>query len=185
MTPTPIEKLIDHIATLATAEADALGFIPRQAYHEAAAQGRLHVATADGEPMNFCLLGAKKPHRRVYQAWTAPDHRRQGRQVALFETATEHDHETGILDHVAHVAEDLDAVLYWQAIGFRPVGQVDRATTRGRKVLVMVRPTAAAAEYMTWRKNLPDLDTRRKIAAMAGCLDAFEEHLYAQWITSR
>src|ERR1700733_11319224 len=61
-----------------------LGFLPRSAYSEAAAQGKLHIATVEIAGKEYyaahLLFGGKFPILRIFQLYTLPEFR--GRQIA-------------------------------------------------------------------------------------------------------
>ena len=69
------------------AERDVLGFLPRAAYIEAAAQGKLYVATIEvaGQEhyAGHLLYGGRFPHLRIFQLYTMPQFRGQhiGREL--------------------------------------------------------------------------------------------------------
>ena len=64
-------------------EREVLGFLPRCVYSEAAAQGKLFVATihmaGQENYAGHLLFGGRVPHLRVFQLYTLPQFR--GRQI--------------------------------------------------------------------------------------------------------
>lgn len=185
MSPNKLENAIKHVEALAKTEAEAIGFLPRAAYHDAAATGRLYIAHAADDVWGFAVVGARKKHRRIYQACVRVDVRREHIATMAINHLLRGDSDAGVLSHVAHVAEELDAVLFWQQLGFRVLGELDRANTRGRRILCLVRPTPAASELKQWYDAHPELDAQRKLAVMAGMADAFDDHQYNRWLGQR
>lgn len=185
MTPNELQKRLDQVTALAKTEAEAIGFLPRAAYQDAHEGGRMRLVHDGDDVLSFAVVGAIHPHRRIFQACTREDARREHIATNALAFLIGQDHRQGVLSHVAHVAEDLDAVLFWQRLGFGTIGELNRQNTRGRRILVMVKPTPAADSLRIWCEAQPQYHERRKLAAAAGMADAYDAHLYRTWLTNQ
>lgn len=124
-------------------ERDVLGFLPRSVYSEAAAQGKLYVATVDvaGEEYyaGHLLYGGRFPHLRVFQLYALPQFRGRhiGRQLidALISDAESQYYIT----ISARVAADLPANEFWERVGFKTIRTVAGGATTGRQINVRKR----------------------------------------------
>ncbi len=119
-------------------ERDILGFLPRSAYSEAAAQGKLYVATAEvagGEYYaGHLLYGGRFPHLRVFQLYTLPQFR--GRHIGrqLIDTLISDAESQYYITISARVAADLDANEFWERMGFRTIRAMAGGVTRARQI---------------------------------------------------
>lgn len=144
-------------------ERDVLGFLPRSAYSEAAAQGKLYVATAEvagGEHYaGHLLYGGRFPHLRVFQLYTLPQFRGRhiGRQlIDAFVSDAESQYYITIS---ARVAADLAANEFWERMGFKTIRTVAGGATTGRRINVRKReldtPTLFSIPEMKRVVDLP------------------------------
>lgn len=119
-------------------ERDVLGFLPRSAYWEAAAQGKLYVATAEvaGEEhyAGHLLYGGRFPHLRVFQLYTLPQFR--GRHIGrqLIDALVSEAESQYYITISARVAADLAANEFWQRMGFKTIRTVAGGAARGRQI---------------------------------------------------
>lgn len=144
-------------------ERDVLGFLPRSAYSEAAAQGKLYVATAEaagGEHYaGHLLYGGRFPHLRVFQLYTLPQFR--GRHIGrqLIDTFVSDAESQYYITISARVAADLDANEFWERMGFRTIRTVAGGATRGRQINLRQReldtPTLFSVPEMKRVTTLP------------------------------
>lgn len=126
---------------------DALGFLSRSALGEAIARGRVLLALENGAPAGY-VYGAPAYQRRadvaiVYQAAIGFDARRRLLGTALVEAFA-----ARLPPPVRQVslwcAADLDANLFWSALGFVAVAHRDGARSTGRTHLFWCRHTSPA-----------------------------------------
>ncbi len=144
-------------------ERDVLGFLPRSAYSEAAAQGKLYVATAEvagGEHYaGHLLYGGRFPHLRVFQLYTLPQFR--GRHIGrqLIDTFVSDAESQNYITISARVAADLAANEFWERMGFKTIRTVAGGTTTGRQINVRQReldtPTLFSIPEMKRVTKLP------------------------------
>jgi len=97
----------------ADSDKGALGFLPAQAYEQAAAQGTLFVAldVRNQQPRyaGHILFGATYPHAKIFQAYVSDAYRGSGLGRRLVETLLEHLEEMQYLSVIAKVASELPA----------------------------------------------------------------------------
>jgi predicted nucleic acid-binding protein/GNAT superfamily N-acetyltransferase len=147
-------------------ERDALGFLPRCVYSEAAAQGKLFVATTivGGEEFyaGHVLFGGKFPHLRVFQLYVVPEfrHRNIGGDLV---TALASDAERRYYITIsARVAADLPANEFWERVGFRVIRTEQGGATTGRLINVRRRELDSPTLFSSL---VPDQVTPRIAAA--------------------
>ena len=144
-------------------ERDVLGFLPRSAYSEAAAQGKLYVATAEvagGEHYaGHLLYGGRFPHLRVFQLYTLPQFR--GRHIGrqLIDTFVLDAESRYYITISARVAADLAANEFWERMGFKTTRTVAGGATTGRQINLRKReldsPTLFSVPEMKRVSALP------------------------------
>lgn len=119
-------------------EREVLGFLPRCVYSEAAAQGKLFVATiiVAGEEhyAGHLLFGGRFPHLRVFQLYTLPQFR--GRHIgrALIDALAVDAESQYYFTISARVAADLPANEFWERMGFRTIRTESGGITTGRRI---------------------------------------------------
>jgi len=143
----PIRTLpfVQTIRSHADAERESLGFLPEEAYREAALQGKILVAIARAEGggvgyAGHLMFGGRPPTLRVFQLLVLPAFRERGvgpalvaRLVALAET-------NGFFSIIARVAEDLEAAnAFWQKVHFRRSDVCTGGKSRARSIIVRER----------------------------------------------
>jgi ribosomal protein S18 acetylase RimI-like enzyme/predicted nucleic acid-binding protein len=141
--PSDVNRFVEVVRQRGDSERDALGFLPRCVYSEAAAQGKLLVATATVGGQEFyaghLLFGGKFPHLRVFQLYVAPEFRHRsigGDLVSALATDAEMRYYITIS---ARVAADLPANEFWERVGFRVIRTEQGGATTGRVINVRRR----------------------------------------------
>jgi GNAT superfamily N-acetyltransferase/predicted nucleic acid-binding protein len=124
-------------------ERTVLGFLPRSVYSEAAAGGKLYVATVEVAGQEHyaahLLYGGKFPSLRVFQLYTLPKFRGQGIGRKLVESLAEEAESQYYLTISARVASDLPANEFWDRMGFRTIRTERGGLTTGREINVRKR----------------------------------------------
>ncbi|HEY1903540.1 MAG TPA: GNAT family N-acetyltransferase [Terracidiphilus sp.] len=119
-------------------ERAVLGFLPRCVYSEAAAQGKLYVATVEIAGKEYyaahLLYGGKFPNLRVFQLYTLPKFRGQGIGRKLIDSLAEEAESQYYLTISARVASDLPANEFWDRMGFRTTRTERGGLTTGREI---------------------------------------------------
>ena len=132
-----VEPYVPVVQALADRNRESFGFLPGNAYAEAASKGRLWIVpAASKEPGigSYLLFGGHGARLRVFQIYTAPDHRRRGLAEDLLDELTRfgtRNHDNFI---TARVAADLPANRFWTSRGFSLVGQTPGGRTSHRIV---------------------------------------------------
>ncbi|MHB1698579.1 MAG: GNAT family N-acetyltransferase [Acidobacteriaceae bacterium] len=138
--PLEVPGLIQSVQTNADSNRDALGFLPAQAYEQAARQGTLFVAVQrrgqDSQYAGHVLFGARYPHARIFQVFVASGHRKHGIGRMLVQTLLTLWEEKQYLSATAKVASDLDANDFWQSLKFDVVATMLGGAVRGRTINV-------------------------------------------------
>jgi GNAT superfamily N-acetyltransferase len=135
--------MVQSVQTNADSNRDALGFLPAQAYEQAARQGTLFVAVQrrgqDSQYAGHVLFGANYPHARIFQVFVAAEHRKHGIGRLLIQTLLSFLEEKQYLSATAKVASDLDANDFWQSLKFEIVATKSGGATRGRTINIRAR----------------------------------------------
>src|SRR4051812_4236471 len=80
--PEEVAPYVAAVQSCADKERDALGFIPKQAYEEAASNGKLFVAISGKGPSKqysgHLIFGGGFPHARIFQLFVKPEWRGHG-----------------------------------------------------------------------------------------------------------
>ncbi len=136
-----VEPYIDLASKAADSERDALGFLPPNAYKQAALQEKLFVAVdADGLFLGYLMFGGVFPHGKVMQIFSIPNARRHGIARTLLEELIEHLQIRGYLSISARVASDLiDSNEFYEKLNFHTVGIVRGGKARERVINQRVR----------------------------------------------
>lgn len=120
-----------------------LGFLPRSAYSEAAAQGKLYVATVEIAGKEYyaahLLFGGKFPNLRVFQLYTLPKFRGQQIGRKLIDSLAEEAESQYYLTIIARVASDLAANEFWDRMAFRTIRTEKGGLTTGRDINIRMR----------------------------------------------
>lgn len=110
-----------------------LGFLPRQAYLQAIQLSRVFLCFENGDPCGYLIHGPGRQETKIYQVVVCDDCRRIEHGTALVQATRLVADRASAHKLTCHVAEDLDAVNFWQAIGLRIVGERCKRKDGGRK----------------------------------------------------
>lgn len=110
-----------------------LGFLPRLAYTQALALGRVFLCFENGDPCGYLIHGPAKQNSKIYQVVVSDDCRRIEHGTALVQAARLYADRAEAHTLSCHVAEDLAAVEFWKSIGLEIVGERCRRQDRKRK----------------------------------------------------
>jgi GNAT superfamily N-acetyltransferase len=135
--------MVQSVQANADSNRDALGFLPAQAYEQAARQGTLFVAVnRRGQECQYAghiLFGASYPHARIFQVYVAAEHRKHGIGRLLVQTLLALLEEKQYLSTTARVASELPANDFWESLKFEIVATKCGGATRGRTINVRAR----------------------------------------------
>jgi len=136
-----IEPYIDMARQGADTERSALGFLPPNAYKQAAEQGKLLIAVdPEGNFLGHLMFGGVFPHGKVIQIYSGPEFRKQGIAQSLINELVKHAHERSYLSLSAKVASDLsEANAFYERMGFHAVSTIPGGKTRKRIIYRRVR----------------------------------------------
>lgn len=123
-------KFLEH---LSSTHKNELGFLPRLAYSQAIALGRVFLCFENGDPCGYLIHGPAKTHTKIYQVVVEDDCRRIEHGTALVEAARLVADRAEAHTLSCHVAEDLAANSFWKAIGLHIVSERCRRQDRKRK----------------------------------------------------
>lgn len=141
--PHEVPRLVQSVQTNADSNRDALGFLPAQAYEQAARQGTLFVAVdRRGQEVRYAghiLFGATYPHAKIFQVYVAGEHRKHGIGRLLVRTLLEFLEEKQYLSVTARVASELPSNAFWNSLKFKIVATKSGGMTRGRTINVRAR----------------------------------------------
>lgn len=141
--PHEIPGLLQSVQTNADSNRDALGFLPAQAYDQAARQGTLLVAVdrhpGEARYAGHILFGATYPHAKIFQVYVASEHRKHGIGRLLVQTLLEYLEEKQYLSVTAKVASELPSNAFWNSLKFKIVATKSGGMTRGRTINVRAR----------------------------------------------
>jgi hypothetical protein len=162
-------KFLDH---LQRKHHDAIGFLPRVALERAIERGQVMLALENGEPAGY-VYGQSPYQRRadvaiLFQAAICFDARRRLLGTALVEAFLARFPPT-VTQACLWCASDLDANLFWSALGFVAVACRDGARSAGRTHLFWCRHLNREGEGCFW---VPDrtfggvIRERRKVVRL-------------------
>ena len=140
--PRDVASFVNTVRLHADRERDALGFLPSQAYEDAAHKGTLFVAidtTAGDQYAGHILFGDTYPHARIYQAFVSPHARNSGVGRKLVESLVRFAEMKQHLSISAKVAADLPANAFYESLGFETLRTKAGGSSRGRTINIRVR----------------------------------------------
>lgn len=136
-----VEPYVDYARQGADMDRKALGFLPPNAYRQAAEQGKLFIAVdAAGVFLGHLMFGGVFPYGKVLQIFTRPESRKQGVAQALINELVNYGCERSYLSLSAKVASDLsEANDFYERMGFHIVSTLPGGKTRDRLLYRRVR----------------------------------------------
>jgi predicted nucleic acid-binding protein/GNAT superfamily N-acetyltransferase len=138
-----VSRFVELVRERGDSERDALGFLPRCVYSEAAVQGKLYVATVSVGGDEFyaghLLFGGRYPHLRVFQIYVVPEFRHRNVGGDLIEALAADAERQYYITISARVAADLPANDFWERVGFRCVRTEQGGASTGRRINVRRR----------------------------------------------
>jgi GNAT superfamily N-acetyltransferase len=141
--PKEVCRWVKSVQTNADSAKDALGFLPAQAYDQAAKQGTLFVAVNrvgdDARYAGHILFGATYPHAKIFQVYVASEYREFGTGRSLVETLLAYLEEKQYLSVIAKVASELPANGFWSSLKFETIATKSGGATRGRTINIRAR----------------------------------------------
>ena len=141
--PAEVCRWVKSIQISADSNRDALGFLPAQAYEQAAKQGTIFVALdRHGNEARYAghvLSGATYPHGKIYQVYVASEYRKSGVGQLLVQTILDYLEDKQYLSVSARVASDLPANGFWNSLKFEIVATKSGGATRARTINIRAR----------------------------------------------
>ena len=111
-------QLVDWVAQEARAGTNSIGFLPKEEYRRAWIQRDLFIHFSDGRPRGFLLAGRPANCRRIKQLWVTPSARLEGIGTRLIEQLERESAIQGSFKLQLRCAAELEAVLFWEKLGF-------------------------------------------------------------------
>jgi GNAT superfamily N-acetyltransferase len=113
-------------------DSSALGFLPLVTLERYANSDWIYTARINGELVSYIVFGIHKAGLKIYQIWTVPDARRMTAAAAVIAAAEAAAARAGKKKSSAWVAEDLEAVKFWQQLGYTNTGMRTGGRARRR-----------------------------------------------------
>lgn len=103
------------------ADTNAVGWLPTSVFDSRARSNEVTAVYRDGDLVGWCLRGESKARKvlKIYQIWVRPDARILEHGKALIEQLNAVATNARCTYLEAWVAEDLEANVFWPAIGFK------------------------------------------------------------------
>lgn len=141
-----------YVDMLRRRESESLGFLPLRCYEEvvsgAMPNHRLWLAEASGDPVGFLYASPGDVGRalRVIQVCLQPDARRIEYGTALIAEAERYAVQLQRPAVGCHVAQDIEARAFWDALGYRVISLIDGGQRRQRVLESRARLLPVALE---------------------------------------
>lgn len=162
--PVAVLPFVEEVISEADREKDALGFLPEVVYREAAAQGKLIIATVQQRGQEIyvghLLFGGVYPHGRIFQVHAHKQFRRKGIGRALIEELVRQTEQLSYLSLTAKVASDLQANAFWESMRFGHVRTAPGGPTRNRSINIRVRELNTPHLFRLQTSSEPAADLR-------------------------
>jgi GNAT superfamily N-acetyltransferase len=130
---------VGYVVDLAKKHTDAIGFIPRPRLERYAECGQMALEYENGEPCGFLVWGNGWPVLKIYQACIQYDARRLEHGAALVARVEREAVRRGCSAVSLWCASDLEANLFWDAVGYRAAATKQGGERRGRKLIRWVK----------------------------------------------
>jgi GNAT superfamily N-acetyltransferase len=141
--PDDVAVFVEEAQKAADSDKQALGFLPEQAFKQAAHQGKLLIAAVkDSEGRKYgghLLHGGVFPYAKIFQVFISPEFRRKGVGRRLVEAIVRRAESLQFMSVLAQVADDLSANSFWEHLGFELVRTKPGGRTTGRQINVRIR----------------------------------------------
>lgn len=132
-----VEPYVLKVAQWADENKQSFGFLPSGSYAEAAARGRLWIATDDaGELLGYLFFGGRFPNISITQLFVTPSARSKKIGCRLVDELKKYAEQTGVQTISARVAADLEANVFWEKSNFLLLRQVQGGQTTNRTINV-------------------------------------------------
>lgn len=162
--PYEIPGLVQAVQANADSNRDALGFLPAQAYEQAARQGTLFVAVerhgSEALYAGHILFGATYPHAKIFQVYVGSEQRKHGIGRQLVQALLALLEEKQYLSVTARVASELPANQFWASLKFDTIATKSGGMARGRTINIRARQfnTPALSGYRRPVSGIPLTD---------------------------
>jgi len=117
-----IDKIVTYLVWLAKKESNAIGFYPKSNYEAALRRDRIIIAWQADHPCGFLFWSRCQGHRpgaiKINQIAIQKDAQRMTNATRLLTQLMNHEHAADRNRIILHCAEDLEANLFWRALGF-------------------------------------------------------------------
>lgn len=147
-------RFIDHLQRIYT---DAVGFMPRQALHEAIDESRITLATENDSPAGYLLTRPKLRYQdklaSIVQAAVAMDAQRRHHGLSLLHRFELQCIRTGKIAIQACCAVGVEANEFWRLAGFTPIAHLTPPNKRQREVICWRK--ALTHKIPSWFVTLP------------------------------
>jgi len=141
--PDDVAEFVEQAQRAADTEKRALGFLPDQAFKQAADQGKLLVAVVMRSKRRtyggHLLHGGVFPYAKIFQVFTLPKFRSRGIGRRLVEEIVRRAETHQFMSVLAQVADDLGANRFWERLGFELIRKKLGGRTTGRQINVRIR----------------------------------------------
>lgn len=168
------------VRAMANSHTHELGFIPHSVYGQALTRGTLRVTPEGADFIGFVLHGPVKFHTRIWQTFTVEHRRRDAIATAAVDSLLREMHARNFERVSCWVADDLEALKFWRAVGFFPCG------TRGQGELHKRPATQLQFRFTAGEQIDQAIATARKRGKAAELLQLFAmEGKFEKTITRR
>ncbi|MEM5880925.1 MAG: GNAT family N-acetyltransferase [Candidatus Aenigmatarchaeota archaeon] len=124
------EEIFKYVVDLANKNRDAIGFIPSHRYKEYYYKRKILIEFENDEPCGFCLFSGKDEYLKIYQIVIEYDLRRLKHATNLVNKIFNKAIQLNKRVISLYCADDLEANLFWKALGFKLCCK--RAGAKGR-----------------------------------------------------
>lgn len=123
---------VRYAADLMRKHYDEVGFLPTPRLELYAQRNQLWLQYENDEPCGYLVFGNGWPVLKVYQCCIQTDARRHEHAATLIQALIQVGRDRGCLSVALWCAEDLEANMFWKAMGFTHQGTRDVNNRRGR-----------------------------------------------------